>query len=198
MVLDPAAVSPFTSLFDGDGIFLIRWLRCCFRHLRIVRPMPFWMPPAFSALFGCWRPQACHIKAFCRRRHWKRKTDSVKMVGSYLNDVVATAALVTGLAITGADAVASDRVQVPDNATYLGNQMGGDFVALERHDIRADNGRMLPAFRIQIYAAMSNGAPYGMERRGMTTFDGYGLYVPPARTPRRCRRISPRFWRRAW
>jgi hypothetical protein len=85
--------------------------------------------------------------------------------------------------MTGADAVASDRVQVPDNATYLGNQMGGNFVVLERHDIRADNGRLLPAFRIQIYAAMSTGAPYGTERRGMTTFDGYGLYVPPSTDP---------------
>ncbi len=105
------------------------------------------------------------------------------MFGSYLNDVVATAALVIGLAITGADAVASDRVQVPDNATYLGNQMGGDFVALERHDIRTDAGGMLPAFRIQIFAAMSTGAPYGTERRGMTAFDGYGLYVPPSTDP---------------
>ena len=101
----------------------------------------------------------------------------MKAFGRYLSNAISTAALVIGLAITGADAVASNIVQVPDNATYLGNQMGGSFVVLERHDIRTDAGGMLPAFRIQIYRASSTGAPYGTERGGRLTFDGYGLYV---------------------
>ncbi|MDG1128992.1 MAG: hypothetical protein P8N68_07805 [Paracoccaceae bacterium] len=64
----------------------------------------------------------------------------MKAFGRYLSNAISTAALVIGLAITGADAVASNIVQVPDNATYLGNQMGGSFVVLERHDIRTDAG----------------------------------------------------------
>ena len=107
----------------------------------------------------------------------------MKVFGRYLSKAISTATFVTGLAMTGADAVASNIVQVPDNVTYLGNQMGGNFVVLERHDIRTDAGGLLPAFRIQIYRAMSTGASYGTERDGLLTFDGYGLYVPPSTDP---------------
>lgn len=107
----------------------------------------------------------------------------MNVFGRYLRHAISTATLLIGLAMTGADAVASNIVQVPENATYLGNQMGGSFVVLERHDIRTDAGGMLPAFRIQIYRASSTGAPYGTERGGRLTFDGYGLYVPPSTDP---------------
>lgn len=107
----------------------------------------------------------------------------MKVLSRYLNIASATVALAIALAMTGADALAGDRVQVPDDATYLGNTMGGDFVVLERKDLRVQAGRLLPAFRIQIYAATSTGAPYGTERGGRLTFDGYGLYVPPSTDP---------------
>jgi hypothetical protein len=113
----------------------------------------------------------------------RRAIDFVNVFGRYLRKAISTAALVIGLAMTGADAVADNIVQVPDNVTYLGNQMGGNFVVLERHDIRADNGRLLPAFRIQLYRTTSTGAPYGTEREGLLTFDGYGLYVRPQHGP---------------
>lgn len=74
--------------------------------------------------------------------------------------------------------MANDIVQVPEQATYLGTPMGGDFVLLERQDIQTDGGRRLPAFRMQIFGATSTGAPYGSERAGVLVFDGYGLYVP--------------------
>ena len=122
----------------------------------------------------------------------------MRVFGRYPGNVLAIAALVIGLAITGADAVASNIVQVPDNATYLGNQMGGSFVVLERHDIRTDAGGMLPAFRIQIYRAMSTGAPYGTERGGRLTFDGYGLYVPPSTDPTAAPPDIPEILARGW
>ena len=75
--------------------------------------------------------------------------------------------------------MALDTMIVPENAVYLGTDMGGDFVVLKRQDIRVDGDKVLPAFNLSIYWAASNGKAYGEERIGGLTFSGIGLYVPP-------------------
>lgn len=69
--------------------------------------------------------------------------------------------------------------RVPDEAVYLGTDMGGEFVILRRQDIRLETGKVLPAFRLEIYRAWSNGEDYGIERIGRLLYSGAGLYVPP-------------------
>lgn len=67
---------------------------------------------------------------------------------------------------------------VPDEAVYLGTDMGGAFVIIERKDIALEDGKMLPAFHIEMYWAASTGKPYGVERIGGHIFTGLGLYIP--------------------
>jgi hypothetical protein len=73
MVLDPATFALSQAFLTGTARpFLILWRRCFSLHRRIVRPMPFWMPPAFSALFRCLRARACRIGLYCPPRHQTR------------------------------------------------------------------------------------------------------------------------------
>ncbi len=69
--------------------------------------------------------------------------------------------------------------RIPDEAVYLGTDMGGEFVVLRRQDIRMDTGRVLPAFHLEIYRAWSGGDDYGVKRIGRLIYSGPGLYVPP-------------------
>ena len=78
--------------------------------------------------------------------------------------------------------MALDWGPVPEDATYLGTPMGGEFVRLTRQDILLDGNLTLPAYHMEIYAAGSKGAAYGEERYGALLFSGFGLYVPPAQT----------------
>jgi hypothetical protein len=73
----------------------------------------------------------------------------------------------------------NEEVPIPPDAVYLGGDMGGDFVKLEQIQIALAPGESLPAYQMEIYAAFSNGADYGVERIGGYTFRGVGLYVPP-------------------
>jgi hypothetical protein len=70
-------------------------------------------------------------------------------------------------------------VRIPDEAVYLGTDMGGEFVVLRRQDIQLDTGRILPAFHIEMYWAGAKGKPYGIDRIGGHIYTGLGLYVPP-------------------
>ncbi|HHL2459776.1 TPA: hypothetical protein ACQ30S_004110 [Yersinia enterocolitica] len=72
-----------------------------------------------------------------------------------------------------------NRMIVPDDAVYLGTDMGGEFVTLKRQDIQLENGKTLPAFYISIYRAGSDGKAYGIDRIGSLVYSGLGLYVPP-------------------
>lgn len=89
------------------------------------------------------------------------------------------AAIVLGIAVTGtARAADSEDLAIPDDAVYLGTDMGGEFVVLERQDIRLENGKLLPAFHIEIYAAYSRGKPYGVDRIGALLYSAPGIFVP--------------------
>lgn len=72
----------------------------------------------------------------------------------------------------------TEPVAVPAEATYLGTPEGGDFVVLRRRDLQIDD-RVLPAFEMHLYGAVSSGGPYGAEKSGYPDFSGLGLYVPP-------------------
>jgi hypothetical protein len=74
----------------------------------------------------------------------------------------------------------ADATPVPPEAVYLGTDMGGDFVTLSRIDLRDGEGRMVPAYRMQIIGAWANRRNYGEERVGREAFKGIGIYVPPA------------------
>lgn len=79
-------------------------------------------------------------------------------------------------------AKAQDDAIIPPDAVYLGTDMGGEFVRLARRDIVLEDGRILPAFDLEIYAAYSTGADYGTERIGALVYTGLGIYVPPQDT----------------
>jgi hypothetical protein len=69
--------------------------------------------------------------------------------------------------------------RVPDEAVYLGTDMGGEFVVLRRQDVRLETGKVMPAFHLEIYRAWSGGDAYGVNRIGRLIYSGLGLYVPP-------------------
>jgi hypothetical protein len=73
----------------------------------------------------------------------------------------------------------ADATPVPPEAIYLGTDMGGDFVTLSRVDLTYPQGRVVPAYRMQIIGAWANAKNYGAERVGGEVFKGIGIYVPP-------------------
>lgn len=68
---------------------------------------------------------------------------------------------------------------MPPEAVYLGTDIGGEFVTLSRVDLKDPEGRVVPAYRMQIIAAWANRRNYGEERVGGEVFKGIGIYVPP-------------------
>jgi hypothetical protein len=73
----------------------------------------------------------------------------------------------------------ADATPIPPEAVYLGTDMGGYFVTLSRVDLTDPEGLVVPAYRMQIFAAWANRKSYGAERVGGEVFKGIGIYVPP-------------------
>lgn len=105
----------------------------------------------------------------------------MRVFGKSVAKTICAVLLLTLTAIGGKMTSAQDRVTIPDEAVYLGTEMGGEFVVLRRQDIRTSDGKILPAFYIELYRASSKGKAYGVDRIGRHIFSGMGLYVPPER-----------------
>lgn len=77
-----------------------------------------------------------------------------------------------------ADTFYEDSAVIPDDAVYLGTDMGGYFVMLRREDITLAGGKTVPAFDIEMYHAWANNRNYGEERVGDLAYQGPALWVP--------------------
>lgn len=105
----------------------------------------------------------------------------MRVFGKSAAKTICAVLLLTLTAMGGKMASAQGRTTIPDEAVYLGTEMGGAFVVLRRQDVRTGDGRILPAFYMELYWAGSNGKAYGVDRVGGHIFSGMGLYVPSER-----------------